>query len=153
LWFKYNIYSVDMTSSYISGASGARREGYVITEEKIGAPVTTTTAYTGPTTYTGGQTVTYTTGVPTTTSYVTGGNTYTTGNTYSANSTYGGSVGYVTGGGTTYVTQTQTPVYGTTTTTAAVATTGHKVVAEEIPVESRIEYIPFERKYVEYDRV
>ena len=31
---------------------------------------------------------------------------------------------------------------------------GHqKAVAEDIPVESRIEYIPFEKKYVEYDRV
>lgn len=28
-----------------------------------------------------------------------------------------------------------------------------KVVAEEIPVESRIEYIPFEKKYIEYDQV
>ena len=25
--------------------------------------------------------------------------------------------------------------------------------AEEIPVESRIEYIPFEKKYIEYDKV
>jgi hypothetical protein len=29
----------------------------------------------------------------------------------------------------------------------------HKAVAEEIPVESRIEYIPFEKKYVEYEQV
>lgn len=28
-----------------------------------------------------------------------------------------------------------------------------KVVAEEIPVESRIEYIPFEKKYIEYDQI
>jgi hypothetical protein len=28
-----------------------------------------------------------------------------------------------------------------------------KAVAEEIPVESRIEYIPFEKKYVEYEQV
>ena len=28
-----------------------------------------------------------------------------------------------------------------------------RVVAEEIPVESRIEYIPFEKKYIEYDKV
>jgi len=30
---------------------------------------------------------------------------------------------------------------------------GHRPVTEEIPVESRIEYIPFETKHIEYDQV
>ena len=34
-----------------------------------------------------------------------------------------------------------------------VAHGGSGVRAEEIPVESRIEYIPFEKKYIEYDKV
>ena len=34
-----------------------------------------------------------------------------------------------------------------------ISTTGQKAVANDIPVESRIEYIPFEKKYVEYEQV
>ena len=37
------------------------------------------------------------------------------------------------------------PQYALTNTSVA-----QKAVASEIPVESRIEYIPFEKKYVEY---
>lgn len=52
--------------------------------------------------------------------------------------------------GQTYV----TPGYTTYTNgSSGVQLTGQRVVAEEIPVESRIEYIPFEKKYIEYDRV
>lgn len=59
-------------------------------------------------------------------------------------------------GGTTYGGQ----AYGSTTYQASHIQGGylgrsgvHQVVAEEIPVESRIEYIPFEKKYIEYDQV
>lgn len=31
--------------------------------------------------------------------------------------------------------------------------TVQRAVAEDIPVESRIEYIPFEKKYIEYDQI
>jgi hypothetical protein len=49
-----------------------------------------------------------------------------------------GQAGYTTTGATAY------------TTSTAVA---QKAVATDIPVESRIEYIPFEKKYVEYEQV
>jgi hypothetical protein len=51
--------------------------------------------------------------------------------------------------------------YGVASNAYGVATQGtnqayglvQKAVAEEIPVESRIEYIPFEKKYIEYDQI
>jgi hypothetical protein len=63
---------------------------------------------------------------------------------------------------TTYVGQPTTTSYvgvptTQTYTSGQITTTqqgyNNRVVAEEIPVESRIEYIPFEKKYIEYDRV
>lgn len=55
----------------------------------------------------------------------------------------------------------QPATYGTTTTYetynvpqyAVNTTVAQRSVASEIPVESRIEYIPFEKKYVEYEQV
>lgn len=41
------------------------------------------------------------------------------------------------------------PQYATNTTTVS----GQRQVASDIPVESRIEYVPFEKKYVEYEQV
>jgi hypothetical protein len=67
--------------------------------------------------------------------------------------------------GTTYVGSQPTATYQTSTyqatspqvvngTYVSSSNVGQqKVVAEEIPVESRIEYIPFEKKYIEYDKV
>lgn len=53
-----------------------------------------------------------------------------------------------------YYTQPATTTYETYSVPQyAVATTGQRAVASEIPVESRIEYIPFEKKYVEYEQV
>lgn len=54
-------------------------------------------------------------------------------------------------GASTYTTNqyaTGVAQYGST-----INTTGQRVVAADIPVESRIEYIPFEKKYVEYEQV
>ena len=99
---------------------------------------------------------------------ITGGNTTVNTTTVTGNQVVGGP---------TYTTYTQGPsvVYGGQTTYSSVpqdyklvnqtfqtSTGGYsrigqsltqKVVAEEIPVESRIEYIPFEKKYIEYDQV
>lgn len=75
--------------------------------------------------YVGGQT-TYTTTGPVQTGYST--------TQYGGATQYGN--GYAVGG-----------TYGTSSHTA------QRTVAEDIPVESRIEYIPFEKKYIEYDRV
>lgn len=145
----------------LSGGSVAYSSGVV------GAPVTTT--------YVGAPTTTTYVGAPTTTTYVgapaTTSTTYVSGPTASyglSNLGYGGaSTGYVTGG-TTYVSPATTSyVSGPVTTgytTGYTTTAGyggfgvsgvhaHRVAAEEIPVESRIEYIPFEKKYVEIDRV
>lgn len=41
------------------------------------------------------------------------------------------------------------PQYATNTTTVS----GQRPAAADIPVESRIEYVPFEKKYVEYEQV
>ena len=49
-------------------------------------------------------------------------------------------------GSTTYETY-NVPQYAVNTVTA------QRTVASEIPVESRIEYVPFEKKYVEYEQV
>jgi len=57
-----------------------------------------------------------------------------------------GATGYATTGATGYAT---TGATGYTTSTAV----AQKAVATDIPVESRIEYIPFEKKYVEYEQV
>jgi hypothetical protein len=90
---------------------------------------------------TGSRAGVYTTNLPVTTttnSYVpvpttTYPATYGTGSSV----VYGATSGYVTGGSTYGVTS----AYNTRT------------AVEEIPVESRIEYIPFEKKYIEYDRI
>ena len=97
----------------------------------------------------------------------TGGNTTVTnvqggqvvgGQTYNTTYTQGPSVVY--GGQTTYSSVPQD--YKLVNQTFQTSTGGYsrigqsltqKVVAEEIPVESRIEYIPFEKKYIEYDQV
>lgn len=55
--------------------------------------------------------------------YVSGGQQYVSGGQYTSGHGYGGGSGV------------------------------QRAVAEEIPVESRIEYIPFEKKYVEYEQV
>lgn len=99
---------------------------------------TTSNLYTqqAPQTYYTTQQQVYTTGPQTTTSYAVNGgsNTYTVG---------GGATNYVVSGGA------QTYAAG-----AAYGQSGvHKAVAEEIPVESRIEYIPFEKKYIEYEQI
>ena len=60
-----------------------------------------------------------------------------TGQAGYANAGYTGNAGYTTGQAT----------YSNT------AVAGQKAVATDIPVESRIEYIPFEKKYVEYEQV
>ncbi len=95
---------------------------------------------------TGNNTTTNVTGTQ-----VVGGSTYTTYN-------QGPSVVY--GGQTTYSSVPQD--YKLVNQTFQTSTGGYsrigqsltqKVVAEEIPVESRIEYIPFEKKYIEYDQV
>lgn len=87
-----------------------------------------------PTYYTTTQERVYANAPSTTTAtYVQGGQTYVQGGqTYAVQ---GGQSAYVSGG-------------QTYTSSAA-----HKAVAEEIPVESRIEYIPFEKKYIEYEQV
>lgn len=132
-----------MTTTYTGGLSSGSgvRQGY------------TTTSYTS------GPTATYTTGgatYGTTTGTVLGGSTYGTSTGYLGVPT----TTYVGGPTTTYVapTTTQTYVTGPVTTGYTTSTVGYhghhtKAVAEEIPVESRIEYIPFEKKYIEYDRV
>ena len=114
---------------------------YTTTYETVNQPVVSTTGYT-----TG-----YTT-VP--------GQTYTT-----TSNVVGGSAAYATVPGqtytTTYETVNQPAVVSSTYNTGGAYTSGirhgsgvaHRAVAEEIPVESRIEYIPFEKKYVEYEQV
>ena len=104
-------------------------------------PVVGTTAsnlYTAsPQAYYTTQQQVYTSGPATTATYAVNGgaNTYTVG---------GGATNYVVSGGAQ-----QTYASG-----AAYGQSGvHKAVAEEIPVESRIEYIPFEKKYIEYEQI
>jgi hypothetical protein len=96
-----------------------------------------------------------------TNTYTTGG--YTTGGQYASNLVGGQYSSNVVGGQSYYATT--GPQYSTTDklvnqtyqTTTGYSQIGQnltqKVVAEEIPVESRIEYIPFEKKYIEYDQV
>ena len=93
------IYSVEMTTPYTTGVSGSGvRQGYTTTTTEYYTQPTTTTTYA-----VGAPTTTTYVGAPTTTSYVSGG------------SVYGGSAGYVTGGGTTYVTQAPVTTGYTTT--------------------------------------
>jgi hypothetical protein len=132
-----------------------------------------TTTYTETTIAQGGQT--FATG----SSNVVGGQTYVTGGSGVRGVTTGQTlVGQTFVGGPAYQTATystgpivtgQTSVYNGQATDHKMvnqtfnSTTGgysrigqsltQKVVAEEIPVESRIEYIPFEKKYIEYDQV
>ena len=134
----------------VTSGSGVRSGEYYVTPgtttSYVGAPTTTTYVGGPTTTYLGGQT-TYVGAPTTTTTYVSGPAT----TSYPTTS-------YVTGGsayGSTYG-QTATYVSGAVTSglVGGIATSGaHRVAAEEIPVESRIEYIPFEKKYIEYDRV
>ena len=134
---------------------------------------TTTYATTETTRVNGGQN--YTTG----SSNIVGGQTYVTGGSGVRGVTTGQSiVGQTLVGGPSYQTNTyttgpivtgQTSVYNGQvndyklvnqtfqSNTGGYSRIGQsltqKVVAEEIPVESRIEYIPFEKKYIEYDQV
>lgn len=110
----------------------------------------------------GGTTYTNTTqvvGQPTTTTYV---QNTTTSAPYASQSygyTQGGYTqgGYTQSGAGSNVYQGAISAYAPVVQAAqyAVGTAGtaQRAVAEEIPVESRIEYIPFEKKYVEYDQV
>ena len=85
--------------------------------------------------------------------------TYTTtqgGATYAGQ----GATTYVTQPGTTSYEYSNGPQYANTAVSqyavangSGVALAGQKAVAADIPVESRIEYIPFEKKYVEYEQV
>jgi hypothetical protein len=54
---------------------------------------------------------------------------------------------------TTYLGAPTSQTYVSGVTALGQQTYANRVAAEEIPVESRIEYIPFEKKYIEYDRV
>jgi hypothetical protein len=92
-----------------------------------------TTYSTVPAGYT--ATSTYTPAPGTTTSNL--GTAYYATGSYTQPATYGS---------TTYETY-NVPQYAVNTVTA------QRTVASEIPVESRIEYVPFEKKYVEYEQV
>ncbi len=172
-WLIISIIQILMTTTYSVGTPG------VLSGSGVNQGYTTYTT-SGQTGYVGGissgsgvnqgYTTYTTTGAPT--AYV-GGTTYgASGSRVLGGSSYGTT--YVGAPTTTYVagpTTTQTYVSGPTTTqtyvsgpvTTGYTTTGyattataghhHHVHAEEIPVESRIEYIPFEKKYIEYDRV
>jgi len=96
---------------------------------------TTTYTTTGTTGYVAPSTTTYLSGPALTSTYVAPTTTYVAGPTTTTS--------YVSGPATTSYVAGQTFVSGGAT----------RAVAEEIPVESRIEYIPFEKKYIEYDRV
>lgn len=146
-----------MTSQYLGsnlsysgslgyGSGSGVRQGYTTDYVSTGAPVTYTTGATYATTPAYGTT-TYTSSAP-----VYGATTYTSA-TPAFGATYVGapSTTYVAGPSTTYVSAPST-TYVSGATVGGIAT-HQKVVAEEIPVESRIEYIPFEKKYIEYDRV
>ena len=99
---------------------------------------TTPVGYTSTSEYRPHQTTTYehvsqpyttsNTYVTTTQPHYTSSNQYVTSGTYGEGNYVSG--GYVSGGSNV-----------------------QRAVAEEIPVESRIEYIPFEKKYIEYDKV
>lgn len=107
-------------------------------------PVVTTSEYRpAQTTYVSG-----TQPITTTSTYATGTNpaVYTSGG---QQTTYvsGGQTNYVSGGTTNYVSGGQQVGY------VSGGSNAQRAVAEEIPVESRIEYIPFEKKYIEYDKV
>lgn len=106
-------------------------------------------------------TSTYTPVVGTTTSnlYTTGQPTayYTTQQVYNApvatNASYTTTSNYVTGAQSGYVQGQSAYVQGGQSGYVQGGYGTQKAVAEEIPVESRIEYIPFEKKYVEYEQV
>lgn len=108
-----------------------------------------TTVYTNENKIVGGQTVTspsYQTATYTTTQPIVTGS-YVNGNT----SAYQGQTSY------SQIPQDYKLVNQTFQTSTGYSGLGQsltqKVVAEEIPVESRIEYIPFEKKYIEYDQI
>ena len=87
-----------------------------------------------------------------TNTYTTGG--YTTGGQYSSNVVGGQSYYATTGPQYSTTDKLVNQTYQTTTGYSQIGQNlTQKVVAEEIPVESRIEYIPFEKKYIEYDQV
>ena len=67
-----------------------------------------------------------------------------------ASNTYTTTTQYVSGGQQQYVSGGQQVQQGGYVSSGSNA---QRVVAEDIPVESRIEYIPFEKKYIEYDKV
>lgn len=157
-WLQLILVRLNLNIGGLSSGSGVR-QGYTTTSYTTGQTTHISGATYGTTGATGaalgGSTYGATTGylgAPTTTATYVGSPT-TTQTYVSAPIT------------TTYVnaptTTTQTYVSGPVTTTGYTSTAlggyqhiGHtKAVAEEIPVESRIEYIPFEKKYIEYDRV
>lgn len=165
-------------TTYVSGGSAVR--GATYGSSYVGAPATYVT---GPTTtyVSGGSAVggaTYGTsyvgapatyvGAPATTTYVTGGTalggsryiaapaTYSVAPTTTAYVSSAPVVGYpATSYGTTGY------IGGATYATGGVYQTGvtnlhgsyRRPVTDDIPVESRIEYIPFETKHIEYDAV
>lgn len=98
----------------------------------------TDTHYVQPTYTTHHQAYTHTT--PT---YVTGHTGYVHGGSYAHGGSYVHGGSRVHGGSHVHVQQHVDTHHVDT----------HHVHAEEIPVESRIEYIPFEKKYIEYDQV
>lgn len=119
------------------GSGSGVRQAYVSSDYPVGATIGAPTTYGAATTY-GTTTYTTTTGgyVPPTTTYLSGP-TVTSG--YVApTTTYGGATGLYP--------QSHTINMGVVTTGysgSAVGVSHQRAVAEEIPVESRIEYIPF----------
>lgn len=99
---------------------------YNTTTSTYVAPGATTYTSTSPQYYTSGQQQTYTT-------TTTAAPQYSTAQAYTSNAVVG-----------------QTAAYSSTLQAGSGV---RRAVAEEIPVESRIEYIPFEKKYVEYEQV
>jgi len=102
---------------------------------------------------------TYSTSVPvgyqqTTSSYTPVVGT-TTSNLYTAQPTAYYTTQQYSGPTTTYVQGSQLVggAVGTSNGYVVSGSAAHKAVAEEIPVESRIEYIPFEKKYIEYEQI
>ena len=63
---------------------------------------------------------------------------------YATNPTGYATMGYAPTGATVYTTN------GSSSYTATTGVSGQRAAALDIPVESRIEYIPFEKKYFEY---
>ncbi len=123
-------YDILPTSTYTTGATylGGGATNYSAGTQYISggsqARYNGTTTYVGGPTYvTGGSAVRQAVGVPTT-SYVTGGSYY--GGATSGAHLQGGYIG---------------------------GSVARRPATEDIPVESRIEYIPFETKHIEYDSV